>query len=123
MSFMAVAYVPAFLEDRANFAKERANGLYGATPFMISNFLIGLPFLCESYRCFHILESTNRLSPYIDAFLHCVLLAFQFSSRWRSLHDLGDVDLPGSSGSRVPRRSRDGDISKFCHLPSTSRLC
>lgn len=46
MSFMAVAYVPAFLEDRANFAKERANGLYGATPFMISNFLIGLPFLC-----------------------------------------------------------------------------
>lgn len=46
MSFMAVAYVPAFLEDRATFAKERANGLYGATPFMISNFLIGLPFLC-----------------------------------------------------------------------------
>ena len=46
MSFMAVAYVPAFLEDRANFAKERANGLYGPTPFMISNFLIGLPFLC-----------------------------------------------------------------------------
>ncbi|KAJ6134765.1 hypothetical protein N7523_001087 [Penicillium sp. IBT 18751x] len=45
MSFMAVAYVPAYLEDRATFAKERANGLYGATPFMISNFLIGLPFL------------------------------------------------------------------------------
>jgi hypothetical protein len=48
MSFMAVAYVPAFLEDRATFAKERANGLYGATPFMVSNFLIGLPFLCMS---------------------------------------------------------------------------
>jgi len=46
MSFMAVAYVPAFLEDRATFAKERANGLYGATPFMVSNFFIGLPFLC-----------------------------------------------------------------------------
>lgn len=46
MSFMAVAYVPAFLEDRASFAKERANGLYGATPFVISNFFIGLPFLC-----------------------------------------------------------------------------
>ena len=28
MSFMAVAYVPAFLEDRATFIKERANGLY-----------------------------------------------------------------------------------------------
>ncbi|KAK2763092.1 hypothetical protein FQN54_009726 [Arachnomyces sp. PD_36] len=45
MSFMAVAYVPAFLEDRATFIKERANGLYGATSFIISNFIIGLPFL------------------------------------------------------------------------------
>lgn len=48
MSFMAVAYVPAFLEDRATFIKERANGLYGATAFMIANFLIGLPYLCSS---------------------------------------------------------------------------
>ncbi|RAK97266.1 putative ABC transporter, partial [Aspergillus ibericus CBS 121593] len=46
MSFMAVAYVPAFLEDRATFVKERANGLYGALPFILSNFIIGLPFLC-----------------------------------------------------------------------------
>jgi hypothetical protein len=45
MSFMAVAYVPAFLEDRATFIKERANGLYGATAFMVSNFLIGIPYL------------------------------------------------------------------------------
>ncbi|KAL5333248.1 P-loop containing nucleoside triphosphate hydrolase protein [Aspergillus crustosus] len=45
MSFMAVAYVPAFLEDRATFTKERANGLYGALPFIIANFIIGLPFL------------------------------------------------------------------------------
>ena len=45
MSFMAVAYVPAFLEDRATFIRERANGLYGAAPFMIANFLIGLPYL------------------------------------------------------------------------------
>ncbi|GAM39870.1 hypothetical protein TCE0_034f11765 [Talaromyces pinophilus] len=45
MSFMAVAYVPAYLEDRSTFVKERANGLYGATPFIVSNFLIGLPYL------------------------------------------------------------------------------
>ena len=45
MSFMAVAYVPAFLEDRATFAKDRANGLYGATPFLVANFIIGLPYL------------------------------------------------------------------------------
>ncbi|KND92179.1 ABC transporter G family member 15 [Tolypocladium ophioglossoides CBS 100239] len=45
MSFMAVAYVPAFLEDRFQYVKEHQNGLYGATAFIISNFLIGLPYL------------------------------------------------------------------------------
>ncbi|KAI9781012.1 MAG: hypothetical protein M1816_002609 [Peltula sp. TS41687] len=45
MSFMAVAYVPAFLEDRATFVKERANGLYGPASFIIANFIIGLPYL------------------------------------------------------------------------------
>ena len=45
MSFMAVAYVPAYLEDRATFIKERANGLYGPTSFLVANFLIGLPYL------------------------------------------------------------------------------
>lgn len=47
MSFMAVAYVPSFLEDHAAFVKERANGLYGSAVFMLSNFLIGLPYLCK----------------------------------------------------------------------------
>lgn len=45
MSFMAVAYVPAFLEDLGTFQQERANGLVGPLAFMTSNFLIGLPFL------------------------------------------------------------------------------
>ena len=45
---MAVAYVPAFLEDRATFIKERANGLYGAAAFLLANFLIGIPYLCAS---------------------------------------------------------------------------
>jgi ABC-type multidrug transport system permease subunit len=45
MSFMAVAYVPAFLEDRATFVMERANGLVGPFTFILSNFVIGLPFL------------------------------------------------------------------------------
>ena len=37
-----------FLEDRATFIKERANGLYGAAVFTLSNFIIGLPYLCSS---------------------------------------------------------------------------
>lgn len=53
MSFMAVAYVPSFLEDRLTFIKERANGLYGPTAFMLSNFIIGLPYLCLSPKVAH----------------------------------------------------------------------
>lgn len=45
MSFMAVAYVPAFLEDLSTFQQERANGLVGPLAFMTANFIIGLPFL------------------------------------------------------------------------------
>jgi ABC-type multidrug transport system permease subunit len=45
MSFMAVAYIPAYMEDRSVYLKERANGLYGPTAFLLSNFLIGLVFL------------------------------------------------------------------------------
>ncbi|XPS99179.1 hypothetical protein M3J09_008359 [Ascochyta lentis] len=45
MSFMAVAYIPAYLEEEAMFRKERANGLYGPTAFMIANFVIGIPYL------------------------------------------------------------------------------
>jgi len=45
MSFMAVAYVPAFLEDHSVYKKEESNGLYGAGEFMMANFLIGLPYL------------------------------------------------------------------------------
>ena len=41
----AVAYIPAFLEDRASMVKERANGLYGPTAFLVANTIIGLPFL------------------------------------------------------------------------------
>jgi ABC-type multidrug transport system permease subunit len=45
MSFMAVAYVPAVIEDLHTLHKERANGLYGPLPFVIANFLIGIPYL------------------------------------------------------------------------------
>ncbi|CRK21389.1 hypothetical protein BN1723_012378 [Verticillium longisporum] len=45
ISFMAVAYVPAFLEDLMTFQKERANGLVGPSSFILANFLIGVPFL------------------------------------------------------------------------------
>ncbi|KAH8789368.1 P-loop containing nucleoside triphosphate hydrolase protein [Hyaloscypha finlandica] len=45
MSFMAVAYIPSYLEDHATYVKDRANGLYGPAVFMLANFIIGLPYL------------------------------------------------------------------------------
>lgn len=45
MSFMAVAYVPSVIEDLHKFKKEHGNGLYGPLPFVVSNFLIGMPWL------------------------------------------------------------------------------
>jgi len=47
MSFMAVAYIPSYLEDHATYVKDRANGLYGPAVFMLANFIIGLPYLCR----------------------------------------------------------------------------
>lgn len=43
MSFMAVAYVPAWLEDRLQYVKESSTGLYSSSHLVLSNFLIGMP--------------------------------------------------------------------------------
>lgn len=56
MSFMAVAYVPAFLEDLGTFKQERANGLVGPLAFLTANFLIGLPFLFGIALLFSVVE-------------------------------------------------------------------
>ncbi|KAK4149067.1 hypothetical protein C8A00DRAFT_47251 [Chaetomidium leptoderma] len=42
MSFMAVTYVPAFIEDYRQF---RRNGVYDAGSFLLSNLIVGMPFL------------------------------------------------------------------------------
>lgn len=44
---MAVAYVPAYLEDYSVYKKDYANGLYGPAQFLLCNFLIGIPYLCS----------------------------------------------------------------------------
>ncbi|MCJ1387258.1 hypothetical protein MMC18_000098 [Xylographa bjoerkii] len=77
MSFMAVAYVPSFLEDRATFAKERANGLCGPLAFTISNFLIGLPYLFLIALLFSVVEYwLSNFRPDANAFWIWVLWLF-----------------------------------------------
>ncbi|KAI9650563.1 hypothetical protein NHQ30_000581 [Ciborinia camelliae] len=77
MSFMAVAYVPSFLEDRSTFIKERANGLYGPTAFMLSNFIIGLPYLFLIAFLFSITTYfLNNFRPTAPAFFTWIMWLF-----------------------------------------------
>lgn len=126
MSFMAVAYVPAFLEDRATFIKERANGLYGALPIIISNFIIGLPFLCASPP----LPPTSRPlksnlplhSPNLTPLLPRRLLALQLLLRRSRLLHMGHVALPRPPSRRIPRRLRDIHLPQLRHSACPRRL-
>ncbi|KAK4546592.1 hypothetical protein LTR36_001809 [Oleoguttula mirabilis] len=77
MSFMAVAYVPAFLEDRAIFVKERENGLYGPSVFLVSNFIIGLPYLFLISVLFSIIAYwLANLNPTAHSFFMWVMWLF-----------------------------------------------
>ncbi|OAQ95807.1 hypothetical protein LLEC1_01684 [Akanthomyces lecanii] len=77
MSFMAVAYVPAFLEDLGTFKQERANGLVGPLGFMVANFLIGLPFLFLIALLFSVVEYwLSNFRPSGSAFFTWVMWLF-----------------------------------------------
>ncbi|KAK6512390.1 hypothetical protein TWF481_001276 [Arthrobotrys musiformis] len=77
MSFMAVAYIPAFLEDRATFIKERNNGLYGPTSFIIANFFIGIPYLFLIAILFSVVSYwLSNFYPSGTAFMYWVMWLF-----------------------------------------------
>ncbi|KAK9321779.1 P-loop containing nucleoside triphosphate hydrolase protein [Lipomyces orientalis] len=56
MSFMTVAYIPAFLEDLATFKKESHENMYGPAAFLLSNVIVGLPFLFLITFLFSVVE-------------------------------------------------------------------
>ena len=77
MSFMAVAYIPAFLEDFNNFRVERANGLYGPTPFLVANFLVSVPYLFCITLVFSLVEYwLSNFRPAADGFFTWVMWLF-----------------------------------------------
>ena len=77
MSFMAVAYVPAFLEDLSTFQQERANGLVGPLAFLLANFAIGIPFLFMIVVLFSVVEYwLSGFRPNASAFFMWVLWLF-----------------------------------------------
>ncbi|KAM0436012.1 hypothetical protein ACHAPT_002904 [Fusarium lateritium] len=77
MSFMAVAYVPAFLEDRLQYVKEHHNGLYGATELILSNFFIGIPYLFLISMLFSVISYwLSNFQPTATAFFTWVMWLF-----------------------------------------------
>jgi hypothetical protein len=84
MSFMAVAYIPAFIEDLHLYKKERANGLYGPTAFMIANFIVGLPI------------------HHHDSILGHLVLARQLPTHGSRVLDLGNVAFPRPTRCGIP---------------------
>ena len=55
LGFMSVAGIPAFLEERQVFVRERMNGLYGPGPYVLANSLVTLPYLFVCSLLFAIL--------------------------------------------------------------------
>jgi hypothetical protein len=77
MSFMAVAYIPAFLEDVNTFRVERANGLYGPTPFLVASFLLSLPYLFFITLVFSLVEYwLSNFRPNADGFFTWIMWLF-----------------------------------------------
>ncbi|KAG7051846.1 ABC transporter [Colletotrichum scovillei] len=77
MSFMAVAAVPSFLEDRDQYVKEHQNGLYGPTALLISNFFIGIPYLFLIALIFSVISYwLSNFRPSATAFFIWVLWLF-----------------------------------------------
>ncbi|KAI5459845.1 P-loop containing nucleoside triphosphate hydrolase protein [Mariannaea sp. PMI_226] len=77
MSFMAVAYVPAFIEDRQQYVKEHQNGLYGAAELIVSNFLIGIPYLFLISLMFSVISYwLSNFQPTAAAFFTWVMWLF-----------------------------------------------
>jgi len=125
MSFMAVAYIPAYLEDHESFRKERANGLYGPTAFLLSNFLIGIPFICNLPPTPKVSTTLtpNPTSPNSNPLLPRHRLPLQLPPNPRALLPLRHVAIPRPPGGRVPRRANIQPHPGLCRSARDNRFC
>ncbi|PHH66124.1 hypothetical protein CDD81_187 [Ophiocordyceps australis] len=77
MAFTASSYAPAFIEDYKQFVKARRNGLYGATEFMVSNFIAGIPYTFITALTHSVINYwLSGLTPTADAFFQWTMWQF-----------------------------------------------
>lgn len=53
---MSVAGIPAFLEERQVFARERRDGLYGPGAYVLASSLVSLPYLFACVLLFAVIS-------------------------------------------------------------------
>jgi len=80
MVFMSISVLPAFLEEKAVFVKERANGAYGVLPFNIAHVLVDLlPLLFMAIVNGTVCYYSIGLNEDFDRFLYYIVdLFFSF---------------------------------------------
>ncbi|VDC00690.1 unnamed protein product [Peniophora sp. CBMAI 1063] len=77
LGFMSVAGIPAFLEERQVFVRERMNGLYGPGPYVLANSIVTLPYLFVCSLLFAILCYWSiGLNPGADQFFKFLAVLF-----------------------------------------------
>ncbi len=83
LSFMSVAGIPAFLEERHVFLREQANGLYGVESYVLSNLLISAPFIAiitisfsaVAYYTMGLQESAEKVSIFLAYLFLSLMIA------------------------------------------------
>lgn len=120
LSFMAVAYIPAYIEDQATFFKERANGFYGPGSFLVANFLIGLPYLFIIVTCFSVIAYWMMgLWPTATGFWTFLGVPVPRSYGCRVLGHTHRIHRPQLHRIARPRRFRQRTLDGRQRLPGT----
>eukprot|EP00299_Pterocystis_sp_00344_P018019 c9009_g1_i3.p1 GENE.c9009_g1_i3~~c9009_g1_i3.p1 ORF type:complete len:397 (-),score=100.79 c9009_g1_i3:32-1222(-) len=77
LCFMAVCGIPAFLEERRVFIRERASGCYSLIAYVLSNFFVSTPFVfIIAFAYSAIAYPMMNLRPGADQFFHFLLYIF-----------------------------------------------
>ena len=98
--------------------KERANGLYGPTSFLLANVIIGIPFLCTPLNNYGLISSFH-----LSSLLRDNLLAHQ-SPIWTSpVFQLSSHSQLGFTRCRIPRRPHLLRLSNFRCRSRTYSIC
>lgn len=77
LGFMSVAGIPAFLEERLVFTRERMNGLYGPGAYVIANTIVTVPYLFVCALLFAVISYWSiGLNPGADQFFKFLGILF-----------------------------------------------